>query len=68
MRNPNPHIMPLIKKRTLELLMDSEENTVKVVEDMPVAASKNAAEPITGGMICPPVEAAASTAPANSGS
>ena len=26
-----------------------------------------AAAPITGGMICPPVEATASTAPANSG-
>ena len=31
---------------TLELLMDGEENTVKVVEDKPVAASKNDAEPI----------------------
>ena len=27
----------------------------------------NAAAPMTGGMICPPVDAAASTAPANSG-
>ena len=28
---------------------------------------RNAAAPIIGGIICPPVEAAASTAPANSG-
>ena len=27
---------------------------------------RNAAAPMMGGMICPPVEAAASTAPANS--
>ena len=31
------------------------------------SAIKNAAAPIIGGMICPPVEEAASTAPANSG-
>jgi F420-non-reducing hydrogenase iron-sulfur subunit len=31
------------------------------------SAIKNAAAPIMGGIICPPVEAAASTAPANSG-
>ena len=32
-----------------------------------VSAIKNAAAPIIGGIICPPVEDAASTAPANSG-
>jgi len=31
------------------------------------SAIRNAAAPITGGMICPPVEATASTAPANDG-
>src|SRR4030042_6065031 len=31
------------------------------------SAIKNAAAPITGGIICPPVDAAASTAAANSG-
>ena len=31
------------------------------------SAIKKAAAPMIGGMICPPVEAAASTAPANSG-
>ena len=31
------------------------------------SAIRNAAAPIMGGIICPPVEAAASTAPANSG-
>jgi hypothetical protein len=31
------------------------------------SAIKNAAAPIIGGIICPPVEADASTAPANSG-
>ena len=31
------------------------------------SAIKNAAAPIIGGMICPPVDEAASTAPANSG-
>ena len=31
------------------------------------SASRNEAAPMTGGIICPPVEAAASTAPANSG-
>jgi len=32
-----------------------------------ISLIRNAAAPITGGMICPPVEAAASTAAANSG-
>ena len=31
------------------------------------SAIRKAAAPMIGGMICPPVEAAASTAPANSG-
>ena len=31
------------------------------------SAIKNAAAPMIGGIICPPVEAAASTAPANAG-
>ena len=30
------------------------------------SAIRNAAAPMMGGMICPPVDAAASTAPANS--
>ena len=35
---------------------------------MPVRPTiRNAASPITGGVTCPPVEATASTAPANSG-
>ena len=35
---------------------------------MPIySAIKNAAAPMIGGMICPPVDEAASTAPANSG-
>ena len=33
-----------------------------------ISATKNAAAPMIGGMICPPVEAVASTAPANSAS
>ena len=32
-----------------------------------LSAIRNAAAPMMGGMICPPVLAAASTAPANSG-
>ena len=32
-----------------------------------ISAIRKAAAPITGGMICPPVEAAASTAAENSG-
>ena len=31
------------------------------------SAIRNAAAPMIGGIICPPVDAAASTAPANSG-
>ena len=46
----------------MAIIISSRYGTLQVSE------IRNAAEPMTGGMIWPPVEAAASTAPANSGS
>ena len=41
--------------------------TIVTYETPMLSAIRNAAAPIIGGISCPPVEAVASTAPANSG-